>query len=221
MGVVSVTFPIPQSASFEGFSPSGQIAALPSIHYVVPSKVRIVGSTSQSAFLAELQELANLPEGWDSGEGIPVRQDVVYTAKQLYRYFANPFCKVNLFPWADGSLTLVFCADERFVEINIYEGGMYDVDVEKGKGSNFEKVKHIPNASIEEVGIEIFRIIVEPGWDLSESSIQGITIKTGKGLTVRALPIRATEQEFRLSTQRAPWSAQGPSANILNAFTHT
>jgi hypothetical protein len=163
--------------------------------------------------------VANLPQGWDSGEGVPVRQDVVLTAQHLYGLLANPFCKVNIFPWADGSLTLVFCSDDRFVEINIYEGGVYDVNVERGIGSNFEKVKHIPNASIEDVGLEVFRIVMGSEWDLSESSIQGITIKTDKGLTVPALPVRATEQEFRLSTPDALWNAQEPCANTLNIFT--
>ena len=45
--------------------------------------------------LAKLQELADLPKGWEFGRGIPVKQDVIRTA-QKYTGFLAPSSALKL-----------------------------------------------------------------------------------------------------------------------------
>lgn len=162
--------------------------------------------------LAKLDDLANLPKGWEFGRGVPVRPEVIRTAQEIYGHFNAKFhLEADAFPWANGSLSLAFYAGNMCVEINIY-GDTYDVDVEKGKGPNFGEVKHIPDASMEDVNNEIIHIVLESAWHLSESSIQDTTINGDTDSPVAASPI-PTKAEFQLSTFNVPENALGPYAN--------
>ena len=95
-------------------------------------------SVVDDPLLAKLQKLANLPEGWEFGRGIPVRPEVIFTAQKIYRLAAKLPLEVDAFPWANGSLSLAFYAGDICVEVNIY-GDTYDIEVEIGKGPNFGK----------------------------------------------------------------------------------
>lgn len=185
------------------------------------TKVRTetVASFRISPILEQLRELANLPEGWDSGDGIPVKQEVIQTAKKLYERTADWVFKLKMFPCADGTLNLVFCREDVFLEIEIDEDGTFDVYKEKGKGDNCKLVKHIPNASIEDVNSELIYIILELEWGLLESSITDTMMQISRNLTVRVSLPQAMEREFRSSTPNVHWDIPSPYADISNAFT--
>ena len=106
-----------------------------------------------------LKELAELPEGWDSGEGIPVKPIVIRTARALCVATIGWACRVKMFPCADGTLNLSFFKGDVFVEVEIDEDGAFDVYKEKGKGDKCELLNHIPNATIEELNDELVESI--------------------------------------------------------------
>lgn len=178
-----------------------------------------VASSRISLLLGQLHELANLPEGWDSGEGIPVKQEVIQTAKKLCERTADWVFKIKMFPCADGTLNLAFCREDAFLEVEIDEDGTFDVYKETGKGDDCKLVKHIPNASVEDVNSELIYIILELEWGLSESSITDTMMQISRNLTVRVSRPQAMEREFQSSTPNVHWDVPLPYADILNAFT--
>lgn len=105
--------------------------------------------------LAKLQELAALPNGWRFGEGIPPHPTTLDNAREIYRMVASRGLKADAFPGSDGSLILVFYANERCVEISIAQDGRMNVCVEEGEGADFQEMKEIPNAPLADAVEEI------------------------------------------------------------------
>lgn len=105
--------------------------------------------------LAKLQELAALPNGWRFGEGVPPHPTTLDNAREIYRMVASHGLKADAFPGSDGSLILVFYANERCVEISIAQDGGMNVCVEEGEGTDFQEIKEIPNALLADAVAEI------------------------------------------------------------------
>lgn len=105
--------------------------------------------------LAKLQELAALPNGWRFGEGVPPHPTTLDNAREIYRMVASRGLKADAFPGSDGSLILVFYANERCVEISIAQDGRMNVCVEEGEGADFQEIKEIPNALLADAVEEI------------------------------------------------------------------
>ena len=105
--------------------------------------------------LKKLQELADLPDGWRFGEGLPPQPNALLAAREIYQEAAPFRLKADAFPGADGSLTLTFYAAERCVEVGISPDGNIDISVEDGYGFDFEEIKDISDASLLDVIREV------------------------------------------------------------------
>lgn len=131
--------------------------AIPSTHLetnALRTDLRII-----KPIVKRLQELADLPDGWDSGEGIPVKPVVIRTAKGLCVNTIGWACHVKMFPCADGTLNLSFFREDVFVEVEIDGDGTFDIYKEKGRGDDCELLKHIPNATVEQLNDELVESI--------------------------------------------------------------
>ena len=169
--------------------------------------------------LTKLQELADLPDGWRFGEGIPPRSTVIHIAQKIYQRLADFRLRADAFPGIDGSLTLVFYADERCVEIYISQDGRLDLSVEEGEGFDFREVKDISNASVSNA-VEEVRLLAQKfnKWHLSGSSIHGNTIDMQSASAVHALLTPVTGQEYRLLRPNVFENTLRPSVNTSNTF---
>ncbi len=168
--------------------------------YIGPSwSLYLNPDLSQDPLLTKLQELANLPDGWRFGEGVSPQPYTLRRAQEIYQQVAYLRLKADAFPGADGSLSLVFYADERCVEIYISPDGKLDLSVEEGEGREFQEIKNTSDVSIANVVEEVSRLAQKLGrwciWDLSDSSTHENTINMLNDSAAYALPILAMEQE--------------------------
>ncbi len=179
-----------------------------------------VSYPSTDRLLAKLQELADLPDGWRFGEGIPPRPQAIDKARAIYRRLALLWLKADVFPSADGSVCLVFYAGERCVEIQVSQTGTLDVCVEQGKGADFQEIKDIPDASMAEAVEEVMQLAQRLGiWHLSDSFIRENTTKLFNVSAVHASGIRATGQVYRSLMWNALKNTPGPSVGTSNTIT--
>lgn len=155
--------------------------------------------SSSDPLLTKLQELADLPDGWRFGEGGPPKPATLRTAREIYRRVGTPPLKADAFPGADGSLTLVFYADERCVEIVVARNGKINVSVEEGKGFDFREIKNLSDASMTKAVDEVLLLAENvTRWNSFGFFIHENTIRVQNASAVHASPTLATEQEFRL-----------------------
>lgn len=165
--------------------------------------------------LVQLQDLAALPVGWEYGDGVPTRPQVQGTARDIYQQFAHLELKANAFPCPDGSLYLVFYAEARCVEIRIWTDGTLGLSVGEGKGSDFQELEDIENASMDDVihHVTLLARKVRYPWASFDSSIPDIMIRCSNASSSPALPTRATEQESRWLIQNASKNKEFLSVN--------
>ena len=170
--------------------------------------------------LGKLQELADLPNGWRFGEGIPPPPTVIHTAREIYQRLADSRLQVDAFPGVDGSLSLVFYANERCVEIYISQDGKLDLSVEEGEGFDFREITTISNASVLDVMNQVTLLAQKSGiWNLSGSSIRANTINVQNASAVHVSPTPATGQEYRLLILNAFESTVRQYVDTLNDIT--
>ncbi len=174
---------------------------------------------SPNPLLAKLKELADLPDGWRFGEGVPPQPPALDTAQEIYRQLAYLRLKADAFPGVDGALTLVFYADERCVEVQISRNGEISVCVEEGEGFDFQEIEDIENASIDNAVKEV-RLLAQrlDRWHLSDSFIHENTTKIQSASAVHASPTPATGQEYRLWMLNAFENTLRPYANTSNTI---
>lgn len=157
--------------------------------------------TPPDPLLITLQELATLPYGWRYGEGIPPQQTAIQIAKEIYLRLADFRLQADAFPSADGSLSLVFYADKKSVEINISKDGNIDLSIEEGEGFDFEEIENMPDVSTQEAIYQVTLLVRKSyTWNWSGFSIQENTINDQSVSEVPVSLIRAMEQESRWST---------------------
>ena len=170
--------------------------------------------------LGKLQELADLPDGWRFGEGIPPQPTVIHTALEIHQRLAGFRLKADAFPSVDGSLSLVFYAHERCVEIYISQDGKLDLSVEEGEGFDFREINEIADASITDVVEEVLLLArkSEDAWNLLDSSIHENTINIQDASAVHASPTPATGREYRLLISNAFESTVHPYVNTSDTI---
>ena len=170
--------------------------------------------------LTKLEELADLQDGWRFGEGIPPRPTAIHTAQEIYQRLAGFRLKADAFPGIDGSLSLVFYAAERCVEIDISQDGKLTLSVEEGEGFDFEEIKTVPNATIFDVMKQVSLLTQKSQlWNSSGSSIHANTIVRKNASAVNALPIPATGQEYHWSMWNASENTARPYVDTSNDIT--
>ena len=174
---------------------------------------------SPDPLLAKLQELADLPDGWRFGEGVPPRPQALDRAREIHRQAASLRLKADAFPSADGSVNLVFYAGERCVEIYVSQTGTINVSVEEGEGFDFREIKKISNASITDAVEEVnFLAQKSDIWNLLDSFIHESTISIQSASAVHVSPTPATGQEYHLLILNASESTVRPYASTSNAI---
>ena len=150
---------------------------------------------SPDPLLIKLEELARLPDGWRFGEGIPPQPTVIHTAREIYQRLADFRLQADVFPGVDGSLSLVFYAEERCVEIHVSQDKGINISVEDGEGFDFREIKEISNVSITEAVEEVLLLAreLEGTWNLLDSFIHENTINMQNASAVHASPTPATD----------------------------
>ena len=184
------------------------------------------GSLSQSFYFAsdffpdplltKLEELAALQDGWRFGEGIPPRPEAIHTVQEIYQQLANFQLQADVFPGADGSLTLVFYAEERCIEIHVSQDREINISVEEGEGFDFREIKEISNVSITEAVEEVLLLAreLEGTWKSLDSSIHENTINMQNASAAHASPTPATVQEYH-------WLMWNASENTVRQYVDT
>jgi hypothetical protein len=187
---------------------------------------RIVSCTSASPpdpFQTKLQELANLPDGWRFGKGIAPQPQTLRVARLIYRAAFPLPLKADAFPGADGSLTVVFYADSRCVEIVISPDETIDITVEDGYGHDVEEIREIPKASILETITEVYLLAKQASeiWYLSDYCTHENTIKIqdDSGALASIIPVMGLEFHWSISTVLPNASRPVGSISISSSTT--
>lgn len=169
--------------------------------------------------LAKLRELADLPAGWRFGEGVPPRPVALHTARHICHHLADFRLKADVFPGADGSLSLVYYAGERCVEIYISQDGGLDLSVEEGEGFDFREIASQANASIHDAIVQVTLLAQKSHrWNSSGSSIHANTIDVQNASAVHASPILVTGQAYRWLMSNAFENAPHRYASTSNTI---
>ena len=154
---------------------------------------------NEDPLLAKLDELANLPFGWEYGEGRPTLPFLSEVAREIYQTLAPFEFEADAFPAADGSLHLVFYSGSRSVELRLEADRTIDLSLEEKIGRYFEEIRSQDNISKREAINQVFYFLHREllQWESSDSFIHGITITAKVNLTAPALSIPPTIPEYR------------------------
>ncbi len=98
----------------------------------------ISASPQISAIKQRINELQNLPQGWDFGQGDVISNTVARRCLRICEYGVFLGLKANVRPSTDGSLILCLFYDDNFLYITIREDGLFDTTYEKGIGSDYD-----------------------------------------------------------------------------------
>lgn len=202
LGLEPKTVAVPQHFGIEGWHSSSR-----SRGFLFCSGQPLNPESAADPVLTKLQELAELPLGWDYGEGRPTLPHVYQTARALYQALAPFQLKADAFPCPDGSLYLVFYVGLRSVEIRIWADETIDLSVEEDLGKHVKELVSREDISEHEaknqviyqviyllLGQELFQ------WESSGSFIPDTTISNSLGFAVHSLPTQAMELASRSST---------------------
>ena len=174
----------------------------------------ITADSPCSPLLLKLRELAELPEGWQYGEGIPPLEQVIQTAEEIYNKLSFFQFQVDAFPGLDGSLSLVFYSDQRCVEIDISQDGKLNLSMEDGKGYEYEEIESIPDASFQDVMNQVTHLDGNTQlWNSLGYSTLDILIDNPDVSEAHVLQTQVTGQVYQLWKFNAFESDQRPLAN--------
>ena len=150
--------------------------------------------------LSRLNELANLPMGWEYGDGVPTLPYVYAIAQSLYSQLAFLRLQADAFPCTDGSLYMVFYADTKSVEIRIEVDGTLGLSLEEGQGPDFQEVLPIESASLDDVIYYVALLAQESdSWNILDSFIPNTMTARPNASVAPALGILVTEPEYHSS----------------------
>lgn len=153
--------------------------------------------------LKKLDEFANLPIGWEYGEGGPTLPHVSQIARSIYQDSTLFQFKADAFPCADGSLHLVFYADDRSAEVQIETDGVIDLCMEEKRNGRFVEVESPENVPRHEVIPQVADFLLQElsQWDSFGLSIQGTMTTRSVNLIARASRTRIMGPGYLLSTR--------------------
>ena len=189
--------PFPQHFGIEGWYSSSRLQ-----RFIFCSGQPLNPESAADPVLTKLQELAELPPGWDYGEGRPTLPYVYQTARAFYQALASLQLKADAFPCPDGSLYLVFYVGLRSVEIRIWADETIDLSVEEDMGKHVKELVSREDISEHEAKNQVIYLLLgqEPfQWESSGSFIPDTTISNSPGFAVHSLPTQATELASRSS----------------------
>lgn len=118
----------------------------------------------------EIMSFANLPEGWDYGEGSPPSIETIDRAIAIYRVGKKYNLSVEVVPLGDGEIIVSFSKGETFIDILIGKHEIYRLSVEIGIGDKYEIGETINNAPINVIEDKLKELSGDDEWKLSGSS---------------------------------------------------
>lgn len=99
----------------------------------------------------KLLSFANLPEGWNYGEGSPPTERTVHRAIEIYKVGKSYGLDCEVFPVSDGCIEVSLYRNKYFIDILVKGDGTLDYTYEVGIGSNFQEVEQTEDISFDEV----------------------------------------------------------------------
>ena len=102
------------------------------------SRVRFVVE-GQSSPIAKICSFAQLPDGWNYGEGCRATEDAVTAAIELNSLLVRYADEIEVFPGVDGGILLCGYNGEQVLEIRCNPSGRMDVWLEVADESVFEQ----------------------------------------------------------------------------------
>ena len=197
LGLEPKTAAFPQHFGIEGWYSSSRLR-----RFLFCSGQPLNPESAADPVLTKLQELAELPPGWDYGEGRPTLPYVYQTARAFYQALAPFQLKADAFPCPDGSLYLVFYVGLRSVEIRIWADETIDLSVEEDMGKHVKELVSREDISEHEAKNQVIYLLLGQElfqWESSGSFIPDTTISNSLGFAVHSLPTQATELASRSS----------------------
>ena len=130
------------------------------------------GESARRSLATKLRQMAELPHGWNYGDGIPVSRVAIAVGERFLLLAARLGLKADVFPSPDGGCAVAFYSGEDRVEVSIGgDGSGLELRVERGIGNHFEDViPPMENAQVRDVVNWVLWLAPEDEWSLLASS---------------------------------------------------
>jgi hypothetical protein len=146
-----------------------------------------------------IRSFAELPEGWNFGEGRPSNAEIIRKAIEIYRFGKSLGFIGNAFPMGEGEIEISFSYQEHFIDFYLTNQDTIEYTYEVGIGENYQEIDHIDNISLEQLKGKLtsFEETVISG--SSEFSIAGTII----GISIDSKAIASSGMESPSSIRTA------------------
>lgn len=98
---------------------------------------RQVHSMPGDKAVAEIESLKTLQAGWNFGRGQALADEIIQTAKVIFRYARFLGLHSEVCPTDDGAILLSFQNGEDFLDITIFAESIFEASVENGIGDDY------------------------------------------------------------------------------------
>ncbi|MFD2718141.1 hypothetical protein ACFST9_05410 [Hymenobacter monticola] len=163
-------------------------------HFVVGVNSDVVNKAIHTAvlevFTEKLKAVTSLKKGWKYGEGESISDNAINYARRIFNsvyrsFYGIPF---DLFPIADGGISLVFRNKDLFFEFIVEPNGNVELVIERGVGSNYDIIEEADGINVDNAVDSIRNFI---GQYQSESQCSSYEYFTPKNMTLHVRDLLA------------------------------
>jgi hypothetical protein len=130
------------------------------------------GESARRSLAKKLRQMAELPHGWNYGDGVPVSRVAIAVGERFLLLAARLGLKADVFPNPDGGCAVAFYNGADRVEVSISDDGSgLELRVERGIGNDYEDIiAPIGNAQLMDAVNWVLWLVPEGEWSLPVSS---------------------------------------------------
>lgn len=176
----------------------------PIYSFSIVSAVKTISAYSESKN-DEIENLANLPAGWDFGSGDVISESVIEKAKRVHSIANLLQLKTEVLPQSSGGVVLNFYKSSSsldFVEVIINADLSIDYAWERGKGVDYSVVDEAENITLSGLQSKL-ESLSSSEWNSSEQLISENTRLSNRGLVVIASQITTAGYPFSKRSVRS------------------
>ena len=107
----------------------------------------------------KIESFADLPSGWNYGEGDPINHNVIDKALEIYQIGKPLYLNCEVIPNTDGSIEISLYRQDHFMDFCINEDMSIDFVYEVGNGTEYNEIENINDISIDAIKNKLNRLI--------------------------------------------------------------
>ncbi len=190
----------------------------------------VVKTLEQDLVEEKLERIGGFHSGWHFGEGFPMRSDAMHCARQLHKFGKALDLVADVFPHEDGDVSIMFKADDRYLEVLCLPDMKFSLTLERGTEHPFtlmKENKENEEATLADVFTELLTFAKpESLWNFFDSFALTNTVRLSDDLhpiafgTLGDAPTEPLSQRTNVGSALSTPIAYG-NASHLNLFANT